>query len=351
MAPGPSALLVTRGMKRAITSIVLVFITCIVGAIWYLVNVYKDLPVDPAWALPGDTEIPAGAVTVRFSGTSTLLFSDGSSQWMVDGWFSRPGPWQLAFGNIAPDMEAITYVLEANQVSNLQAVIPAHSHYDHAMDSPEVARRTGAVLMGSQSTANIGRGWGLPDQQIEVLANRTPVTVGAFTITPIESRHLPFTNPEMQQRLLQDPEITAPLTPPASVFDYRLGKAYIFHVNHPKGNFVVVGSAGYEPGALRGLQADVIFLGIGGLGEKTDAYREAYWRETVDAVNPSRVIPIHYDSLTGPISGPMRGPVMIMALLSGGIEKVLPFLKEKERTQPSLNFHTLPRYREVILFN
>ena len=338
-------------MKKLITAVGLGLIASISGAIWYLGNVYNDLPVDPTWELSGDAEIPAGAVTVRFSGTSTLLFSDGSSRWMVDGWFSRPGPWQLAFGKIAPDPEAITYGLQENQVSKLQAVIPAHSHYDHAMDSPEVARRTGAVLMGSQSTANIGIGWGLPARQIQVLTDRKPVTVGAFSITPIESRHLPFTNPEMQQRLLQNPEITAPLVPPAGVFDYRLGKAYIFHVSHPKGNFVIVGSAGYESGVLQGFEADVIFLGVGGLGEKSDAYRDAYWQETVEAVNPSRVIPIHYDSLTGPISGPMQGPVMVMALLSGGIEKVLPFLQEKERAHPSLNFHTLPRYKEVILFN
>lgn len=317
----------------------------------YVLTVYKEVPVDPAWELAGSTNIPEGAVTVRFTGTSTLLFSDGQTRWMVDGWFSRPGPLRLALGKIGPDLEAIDYGLAKNQVDSLQAVIPMHSHYDHAMDAPEVARRTGAVLMGSESTANIARGWGLPEEQIVVFENRSPVEVGAFRITPIESRHFQFADAAVRERALGDPEITRPLLPPAGVFDYRLGKAYVLHVEHPGGSFVIVGSAGYQEGALQDLEADAIFLGIGGLGSQTEYYREAYWRETVEAVAASRVIPIHYDSLTGPISGPFKGPVMLMAFLSRGIENTLPFLKGKEMRNPSLTFQTLPRYEQIVLFD
>lgn len=335
--------------------ITLVVLTGLAGIVLctslYLLMAYKDVPVDPAWELAGQHSVPQGAVTVRFSGTSTLMFSDGVTRWMVDGWFSRPGPLRLAFGKIAPDSEAIDYGLAQNEVTSLQAVIPMHSHYDHAMDAPEVARRTGALLMGSESTANIGRGWGLPEEQIVVFENRSAVEVGAFRITPVESRHFQFADAAVRERALGDPEITQALVPPAGVFDYRLGKAYVLHVSHPRGSFVVVGSAGYQEGVLQGLQADVIFLGIGGLGSQTDDYRESYWRETVEAVASSRVIPIHYDSLTGPISGPFKGPVMLMAFLSRGIENTLPFLKAKEAASSSLTFQTLPRYKQVVLFD
>jgi L-ascorbate metabolism protein UlaG (beta-lactamase superfamily) len=123
--------------------------------------VYDDPPVDPAWAINGSEQIPTGAVTVRFSGTATLLFSDGQTQWMTDGWFTRPGPLRLLAGKISPDLQAIEQGLANNHVTTLAAVLPLHSHYDHAMDAPEVARRTGAQLLGSESTANIARGWGL----------------------------------------------------------------------------------------------------------------------------------------------------------------------------------------------
>jgi hypothetical protein len=48
------------------------------------------------------------------------------------------------------------------------------------MDAPEVAKRTGAMLLGSESTANIGRGWGLPEEQIRVVSDRGPITLPRY---------------------------------------------------------------------------------------------------------------------------------------------------------------------------
>ena len=332
--------------------LVLLMALCILLAAWFawLLLFYKSPPVDPAWALPGSDDIPAGAVTVRFTGTSTLLFSDGETRWMVDGWFSRPGPFALLFGTIAPDLAAIERGLAANEVTALAAVFPVHSHYDHAMDAPEVARRTGAVLMGSESTANIARGWGLPESQIQVVADRAPFQLGQFVITPIVSRHFEFPDPELRERVLGDPLITNPLVPPVSAFDYKLGIPYVMHVSHPKGSWLIVGSAGYVEGALEGISADTVLLGVGGLGSQTGAYRESFWRETVGQVNPGRVIPIHYDSLTAPAEGPFRGPLNAEAFLAGGLENTRLFLQQKQAENPGLRFNTLPRFDEVVLF-
>jgi len=174
------------------------------GVAAFLLNTYQPAPVDPEWALTPSKAIPEGAVTVRYTGTATLVFSDGETTWMTDGWFSRPKPLAVLFGKIDPDLDAIEKGLERNEVDELVAVFPLHSHYDHAMDAPEVAKRTGAVLLGSESTANIGRGWGLPEDQIRVVADREPIALGKFTVTPIESRHFQFPNPEMALLALGD---------------------------------------------------------------------------------------------------------------------------------------------------
>jgi len=319
-------------------------------ALVYALSVYTQPPVDPRWALSGSRNIPDGAVTVRFSGTATLLFSDGETSWMTDGWFSRPGPLRLLLGKIGPDAGAIERGLAANGVERLDAVLPLHSHYDHAMDAPEVARRTGALLLGSESTANIGRGWGLPESQIRVLADRTPVQLGQFVITPIESQHFAFPDPALRERALGNPMISEPLVPPVGAFDYRLGKAYVLHVDHPRGSWLIVGSAGYVEGALQGFSADTVFLGVGGLGSQTADYREAFWRETAGAVAPRSIIPIHFDSLTAPVEGPFRGPVQAMAFVAGGLDNTLLFLQQKEAAHPDLRFHTLPRFDEVVLY-
>jgi L-ascorbate metabolism protein UlaG (beta-lactamase superfamily) len=330
---------------------VLLLILALAGAfLVYALSVYEEPPVDPSWAVSGSAQIPAGAVTVRYSGTATLLFSDGDTQWMTDGWFTRPGPLRLLAGKIGPDVQAIEAGLAANQVTALAAVLPVHSHYDHAMDAPEVARRTGALLLGSESTANIGRGWDLPESQLQVLVDRQPVQLGQFVITPIESRHFEFPDPAIRERALGNPLISAPLVPPVRVFDYRVGSAYVLHVSHPKGSWLIVGSSGYVEGALQGLSADTVFLGVGGLGSQTADYMENFWRETVTAVAPSRVIPIHFDSLTAPVAGPFRGQVKALALLSSDREGTLSFLRGKQAAHPELRFNTLPRFEEVVLF-
>ena len=322
----------------------------LVAAAFYLLSTYDAPPVDPAWQLAPSAQIPAGAVAVRWTGTVTLVFSDGETTWMTDGWFSRPGPLAALGGKIAPDVGAIERGLARNGVTKLAAVFPVHSHYDHAMDAPEVARRTGALLIGSESTANIGRGWGLPERQIRVVRDREAISLGSFTITPIASRHFEFPDRRVRERALGDPDITEPLVPPAGMFAYKVGVAWVLHVSHPKGTFLIVGSAGYLEGALEGYAADSVFLGIGGLGSQTDAYREAYWRETVDRTHPRRIIPVHWDSLTAPTEGPFRGPLRAEGILSRGGDRTLEFLRAKQAANPGLVFQTLPRYEPVVLY-
>lgn len=329
---------------------ILLVIALLLAALWGYLFSYPDPPVDPAWeSRPADT-IPPGAVTVRYAGTSTLLFSDGETSWMTDGWFTRPGPLQTILGKIEPDMEAISFGLAAMEVDSLAAVIPMHSHYDHAMDTPEVARRTGAMVLGSEATANIARGWNLPEEQIRLMADGEVVQLGDFTVMFIESRHFLFPDPDMVERMLTQYAIPEPLVPPVSAFDYKLGKAYVLNVLHPKGSFMVIGSAGFVPGKLRGMDVDVVFLGVGGFGSQTADYREQYWQETVELITPERIIHIHWDSLTGPLDGPMTGEVRIVSFLAAGADDTLAFLKAKAAAEPGVPFQTLPRFRPVVLF-
>jgi L-ascorbate metabolism protein UlaG (beta-lactamase superfamily) len=55
------------------------------------------------------------------------------------------------------------------------AVVPVHTHYDHALDSATVAAATGARLLGGSSAAQIGVGGGLPRDRITLVTpGRSP---------------------------------------------------------------------------------------------------------------------------------------------------------------------------------
>lgn len=333
-----------RSASRAVPGFVLALVLLLLYGAVRLFS-YEQAPVDSTWRAEPAGETPGGTVTVRFSGTTTLLFSDGETTWMTDGWFSRPGLLKVLFGEIEPDRDAIEHGLRANRVGQLAAVFPLHSHYDHAMDAAEVARLTGAMLIGSEATANIGRGGGLGESRIRVVNDGERVQLGQFLLTVYQSRHMPYPSDWLTRRLIDDSEIAQPLVPPASAFDYKLGKAWVLLVEHPAGSFLISGSAGFIPGQLSGIDVDAVFVGVGGLGSQSEDYREAYWRETVTGVQPEQIIPVHWDSLLRSTDLPMSGELRLL----GGSDALRAFLLRERQRYPEIRWWTPPRYQPVVL--
>lgn len=278
--------------------------------------------------------IAAGpALTATWLGTTAVLLSDGEHSLMVDPFFTRPEGWWSLITNrqIAPDEETIARGLSKARLANLAAVLVSHSHYDHAMDAAVVARLSGAVLAGSESTANIGRGGGLPDSQIRVIKNGEPVPFGSFTVTFVQSRHAGATGGRPTG------DITQPLTPPARYLDYKQGGTYSILVEHALGAVLLHGSAGFVPGALKNRKADVVFLGIA-LREDL----EAYLAETVDAAGARRVIPTHWDDFTRSLNKPLIPNI-------AGV-RLRDFFDDMARTRPDLQVQTLEFGEPVALF-
>ena len=240
-----------------------------------------------------------GEFGVTFLGVTTLLLDDGESAVLTDGFFSRPSLPKVAVGRIAPDHARIGAALDRVGVGRLDAVVPVHTHFDHAMDSAVVAQRTGAVLAGGVSAANVGRGHGLSDEQIMVVTPGQPVGFGAFRLTWIESEHCPpdrYPGP-----------ITAPVVPPVRAGAYRCGEAWSILVEHRSGRSALLqGSAGFVRDALAGTHADVAYLGVGQLGLQSEDYLRTYWAETVEAVGARHVVLTHWDDFFRPLDRSLR---------------------------------------------
>jgi L-ascorbate metabolism protein UlaG (beta-lactamase superfamily) len=243
---------------------------------------------------------PASPLTVTWAGVTTLLIDDGASAVMTDGFFSRPSLAAVGTRRLSPSSPPIDGCLARLRVDRLEAVLPVHTHFDHAMDSATVADRTGASIVGGTSAAQIGRGGGLPDDRIVVATPGEPIALGAFDVTLVEAEHCP---PDRFPGV-----ITAPVLPPVKVAAYKCGEAWSTLIRHraTDRSLLVVGSAGYVPGALAGRQADVVYLGIGQLGLRPETYVVEYWAETVRAVDARRVVLIHWDDFFRPLHEPLR---------------------------------------------
>ena len=242
---------------------------------------------------------PDAALALTWLGVSTVLVDDGTCALLTDGFFSRPSLLDVGLRRLTPSASRIDYCLNRAKINRLAAVLPVHTHYDHAMDSALVAARTGARLVGGESAANIGRGHGLSDDQIVVAASGDELNLGPFTVTLIESHHCP---PDRFPG-----SITAPVVPPAKASAFRCGEAWSTLIHHAPSNrrLLIQGSAGFLPGALDGRHAEIAYLGVGQLGVQPQAYIEQYWEQTVRAVGARRVVLIHWDDFFRPLTEPM----------------------------------------------
>lgn len=239
-------------------------------------------------------------LSVTFLGVATLLFDDGDSAVMTDGFFSRPSLLSVLLRPISPNGARIAECLDRSGVDRLEVVMPVHTHYDHALDSAVVAERTSAALLGGTSAANVGRGHGLPADQVAVAEPGATTAWGNYDVTLIESEHCP---PDRYPGSIDEPVV-----PPARVSRYRCGEAWSILIHHrPMAKrALVMGSAGYVEGALEGHEADVVYLGVGQLGIQSEEYIRTYWQETVRAVGARRAVLIHWDDFFRPLDQPLR---------------------------------------------
>ncbi len=241
---------------------------------------------------------PTTPLSVTWGGVTTLLLDDGSSAIMTDGFFSRPSLSTVAARRLSSSRPRIEAALSQLGVTRLEAVVPVHTHFDHAMDSAAVAQLTGARLFGGTSAALIGRGHGL--ERIGTVASGEQVAAGNYDITLIEGSHCP---PDRFPGA-----ITAPVVPPAKASAYKCGEAWSMLVHHrPTGQqLLIVGSAGFVPGVLAGRRADVAYLGVGQLGLQPQNYITEYWIQTVRMVGARRVVLTHWDDFFRPLDKPLR---------------------------------------------
>jgi L-ascorbate metabolism protein UlaG (beta-lactamase superfamily) len=302
-----------KEIKRLIFLVALVLVLL---AAFLACRALKHPSFEPYRSLEVTSTAPPGAsLRVMFLGVTTILFDDGETAIMTDGFFSRPGLVRTFLCRIEPDDARISYALGRAGVTRLAAGLTGHSHNDHAMDSPEVAKRTNALIIGSESTANIARGLDFPADRLRTITGGETFTFGRFKITTIKSAHSP------KGHFMGD--ITTALHPPARVWAYREGGSYSYLIEHDGRRLLVHPSANYVPGFLNGIHADVVFLGIGTLGKQTDQFAKDYWREVVQATGARVIVPIHWDDFMRPLDQPLLPMPALLDDFDRGIKTVV----------------------------
>ena len=314
----------------------------LVGSI-VLVLLWRDRPELGDIDLPHATSAESAAedVTITWLGVSMILFDDGETQILVDAFISRPTLGDVILQQpVSNDIPKINEVMHDFGMRRLAAIIPTHSHYDHAMDVGAIANRSNASVIGSESTANVARGASVPEDQILVVEPGQRYDFGLFTVTMYESAHAPIgwrgTTP-------LPGAIDEPLEMPAPVTAWREGGSYSIVISHPQGTALVQGSAGYAGSDLEDIEADVLFLSVGMLESLGRDYARDYWRELVTSTGATRVVPVHFDDLTAPF-----GKIRLAPRVVDDFVETSGWLRELQQTwDEDVNLY-LPLFGETV---
>lgn len=279
-------------------------------------------------------------VKVTFFGVSTLLFDDGETQILLDGFFSRPSMLAALFTDIESDTALIDQLIASHQMDRVKGIFVTHSHYDHSFDAGYTALKTHATLFGSQSTLNVGRGSNLGEEQLSLFRPNEDIQLGNFTVRVIRSIHSPGS-------ALKDEglNIEQPLRQPASMKAYLEGGSFDFLIKHHGKIIYVKPSPNFIEGALDSLRADVVFIGIATITNHPLSWQEKFYEENIRKLKPSTVIPLHWDDFFKPISDHL---VMLPRFVNKG-QRDFDFFIQKTKVD-NIEFKVLQGTKSIVLF-
>jgi L-ascorbate metabolism protein UlaG (beta-lactamase superfamily) len=238
-----------------------------------------------ACSAPAHPATPARSpITLTYLGVAGWQIEAAGKVVITDPYVSRP---------VDPDAPLVSdaAAVAARTPAKADLVVVGHSHFDHLLDAPAVALRTGAVLLGSVSTTRVGRASGLADDRLIAVKGGEDFAMDGFSIRAIPSLHSAIGDKHIfGAEIPPEPELPMPQA------GYQEGGTFAYLVRLGGHEVLVLDTANFIERELVGLRPDIAIIAPG-LREHIHDYTCRLLHALGD---PPVVIATHFDDWKGP---------------------------------------------------
>lgn len=189
-------------------------------------------------------------------------------------------------------------LIEANFPADddVAGILIGHTHFDHAVDAPALSQRHDCDVLGSESLVTLMGLHGRADRAVEVVPYRE-YELGPFRVTFVPSVHSKLL---LGLRVPYDGELTCSHLDGLAPSAYRCGQVWGIHIEVNGTTLYHQGSADLIDEAIRHRGIDVFLAGVAGR-----SFTRNYWPRILKRLQPSVLVPSHYDDFFRPLGEPM----------------------------------------------
>ncbi|MFF0466454.1 MBL fold metallo-hydrolase [Micromonospora zamorensis] len=248
-------------------------------------------------AAPTPTARRKGAVSFRWWGTAGWRVDIADRTVLVDPFLSRidTGLFTGAFKTDTP-LTVRADVIDP-RVEKATTVLVTHTHWDHFMDVPHIAKRTGARVFGTLTAYHLGLAYGVPSTQLSPVKGGEVLDFGDHTVEVVGSLH--SRNPSYSLAF-PGVRVSQPAQP-ATIADLPEGDTlgYLLRVDGGPSVYFT-GASDVAERNLTGLSPDVAMVAL----QNATTTGDYLPRLLAGLDYPKVVVPVHFDNFETALQNP-----------------------------------------------
>jgi len=277
-------------MHRRVTMALSLLLACMVGT-----------PAASQSSRPtvASTALKTGEIRLTYLGNAGWEITDGRRIVLVDPFLTQFARWGPAGIDPAPsDVYRPDTALINQHVQRADYIVITHGHSDHALDAGYISRRTGAVIIGHETAANLARAYDVPDSSLITVIGGEDYEFGDFSLRVIPNIHSALDHKQYYNNA-RGITGTAPrgLRAPLRRKDYVEGGNLAYLLRMGGHEVLIMGSMNYIEREMEGLRPDIALVGANSQRLEVHDYTGRLMRALG---KPALVIASHADAYGNP---------------------------------------------------